>query len=62
MRAFIENKVTEAMVRTCHKCKKNFLKESGCNKMTCTCGATQCYVCRATDIDYDHFDNAENKK
>lgn len=56
MRTFIEKRVTEAMIRKCHRCGKQFVKESGCNKMTCVCGATSCYVCRARDIDYSHFD------
>ncbi|KAK3591594.1 hypothetical protein CHS0354_013776 [Potamilus streckersoni] len=55
MRAYIEERMTEAMLRTCPKCKKNFYKESGCNKMTCVCGTTMCYVCRKANIDYDHF-------
>lgn len=59
MRTYIEARLTEAMIRRCHRCQKAFVKEFGCNKMTCTCGATSCYVCRAKDIDYDHFGNAE---
>ncbi|XP_046338609.2 uncharacterized protein LOC124119946 [Haliotis rufescens] len=55
MRTYIENRISEAMLRTCHRCKKRFFKDSGCNKMTCSCGATSCYVCREPDIDYDHF-------
>lgn len=55
MRTFIENKLSEAMLRTCHNCSKRFMKEIGCNKMTCVCGASMCYVCREPDIDYDHF-------
>ncbi|KAJ8309325.1 hypothetical protein KUTeg_014199 [Tegillarca granosa] len=61
MRTFIETKLSEAMLRTCHKCNKRFYKEHGCNKMTCVCGASMCYVCREPDIDYNHF-NAENKR
>lgn len=57
LRTFIEMKVSEAMLRICPKCKKRFFKQTGCNKMTCTCGTTMCYVCRTPDIDYGHFDN-----
>ncbi|XP_061173242.1 uncharacterized protein LOC133182415 [Saccostrea echinata] len=59
MRTYIEARLTEAMIRRCHVCQKAFVKEFGCNKMTCTCGATSCYVCRAKDIDYDHFTKEE---
>ena len=41
--------------RTCYRCKKKFVKEDGCNKMTCTCGAKMCYVCRQPVTDYMHF-------
>ncbi|XP_033735539.1 uncharacterized protein LOC117324038 [Pecten maximus] len=57
MRTYIETRVTEAMLRKCHRCQKRFIKEEGCNKMTCTCGATQCYSCREEDIGYDHFND-----
>ncbi|XP_070182008.1 E3 ubiquitin-protein ligase RNF216-like isoform X2 [Littorina saxatilis] len=55
MRTFIEKRVTEAMLRKCHNCGKRFVKDTGCNKMTCICGATSCYICRQPDIDYSHF-------
>ncbi|XP_013384323.1 kinesin-related protein 4 [Lingula anatina] len=55
MRTFIENKISEAMLRTCWKCKKRFYKVEGCNKMTCSCGASMCYVCRKPIRDYSHF-------
>ena len=32
-----------------------FLKEEGCNKITCPCKATMCYICRAKNVDYNHF-------
>lgn len=54
-RTFVENKMTEAMIRTCWHCKKRFFKVEGCNKMTCTCGASMCYLCRKPIKDYDHF-------
>ncbi|ELU38545.1 IBR domain-containing protein [Rhizoctonia solani AG-1 IA] len=35
----------------------NFVKESGCNKMTCPgCRSLVCYVCRKIIQGYDHFD------
>ncbi|XP_026284904.2 uncharacterized protein LOC113210921 [Frankliniella occidentalis] len=55
MRTYIENQMTEALVRTCWKCARKFVKEDGCNKMTCQCGALMCYVCRQPVKDYSHF-------
>uniref|UniRef100_A0A183BS81 RING-type domain-containing protein n=1 Tax=Globodera pallida TaxID=36090 RepID=A0A183BS81_GLOPA len=40
----LEKRLSEAVVRNCLKCK-----------VTCRCGANQCYICRENDIDYDHF-------
>lgn len=57
MRTFIENRISEAVMRKCHKCGKSFVKEIGCNKMTCICGATSCYACKKQNIGYDHFNN-----
>ncbi|XP_063911095.1 E3 ubiquitin-protein ligase RNF216-like [Zophobas morio] len=55
MRTFIENKMTESLLRHCWKCSKQFYKDSGCNKMTCHCGAKMCYICGAAINDYSHF-------
>ncbi|KAJ9582255.1 hypothetical protein L9F63_003384 [Diploptera punctata] len=55
MRTVIEDRMTEALVRTCWKCNKKFIKESGCNKMRCKCGALMCYLCRKPVADYTHF-------
>ena len=68
LRTTIEAARSAAMKRVCPKCSLSFVKESGCNKMTCTCGYTMCYLCRQglgqqakggsnphQDYDYSHF-------
>ncbi|KAH6673991.1 hypothetical protein F5X68DRAFT_41181 [Plectosphaerella plurivora] len=55
----IEEAMSAAMIRKCNKCSTPFIKELGCNKMTCTraaCGNVQCYVC-SKSCAYDHFDD-----
>jgi TRIAD3 protein (E3 ubiquitin-protein ligase RNF216) len=53
----VEEAMTAALVRSCNKCTKHFIKESGCNKMSChSCGNLQCYVCSQNIRDYNHFD------
>ncbi|KAJ1300746.1 hypothetical protein OPQ81_002389 [Rhizoctonia solani] len=53
----IEEAMTKALMRNCPKCGQNFVKESGCNKMTCPkCRSLVCYVCRKLIQGYDHFD------
>ncbi|PIL26358.1 hypothetical protein GSI_12114 [Ganoderma sinense ZZ0214-1] len=48
--------MTRALMRNCPKCQKAFIKEMGCNKMTCpNCGTLSCYVCRKVINGYDHF-------
>ena len=56
-RVTLEEAMTQARLRTCYKCKSNFYKTEGCNKMTCSCGAYMCYVCRKpiTNEMYKHF-------
>ena len=51
----VEEAISEAKIRKCYKCHKPFVKSDGCNKITCGCGAKQCYVCRAAIKDYTHF-------
>ncbi|XP_046427261.1 uncharacterized protein LOC124183163 [Neodiprion fabricii] len=54
-RHYLEEKMTEALVRKCYKCSRPFFKDEGCNKMTCPCGATTCYICGEPVKDYKHF-------
>ncbi|KAF7363529.1 hypothetical protein MSAN_01009400 [Mycena sanguinolenta] len=55
-RHVIEEAMTRALMRNCPKCQKSFIKESGCNKMTCpNCFSLSCYVCRQLITGYDHF-------
>ncbi|KAF2884008.1 hypothetical protein ILUMI_22126, partial [Ignelater luminosus] len=55
IRTYIENKMTEALLRKCYKCGISFIKTEGCNKMTCSCGALMCYVCGKPVTNYQHF-------
>ncbi|QRV85512.1 TRIAD3 [Ceratobasidium sp. AG-Ba] len=53
----VEEAMTKALMRNCPKCDQNFIKEAGCNKMTCPkCRSLSCYVCRKVIKGYDHFD------
>ncbi|XP_057330525.1 uncharacterized protein LOC130670913 isoform X2 [Microplitis mediator] len=54
-RKYIEEKMTQALTRTCYQCKRAFFKEEGCNKMTCPCGAMMCYICNQPVNSYNHF-------
>ena len=46
LRATIESARTAALKRTCPRCSLAFIKDSGCNKLTCICGYSMCYICR----------------
>jgi DNA-directed RNA polymerase subunit RPC12/RpoP len=54
-RHVVEEAMTHAFVRKCNKCSKVFLKEDGCNQITCKCGNKQCYVCGMDVEDHAHF-------
>ena len=59
VRRQIEEAMSAAMIRKCNKCSTPFVKEEGCNKMTCTrngCHNVQCYIC-SKSCSYDHFDD-----
>lgn len=55
LRSKIANEMSDALVRECPSCHKRFVKESGCNKMLCSCGTIICYLCRSVITGYDHF-------
>ncbi|KAF2018741.1 hypothetical protein BU24DRAFT_104098 [Aaosphaeria arxii CBS 175.79] len=56
LRHTIEEAKSQALIRKCNKCSNPFIKEYGCNKMTCgKCGNMQCYVCSKNVAAYDHF-------
>ncbi|KAI0776546.1 hypothetical protein BD413DRAFT_469028 [Trametes elegans] len=58
VRHAIEEAMTRALMRNCPKCAKAFVKEYGCNKMTCpNCQSLSCYVCRKLISGYEHFAN-----
>lgn len=46
LRTTVEAARTAAVKRTCPRCGLSFVKSSGCNKLTCFCGYSMCYVCR----------------
>ncbi|KDR78857.1 hypothetical protein GALMADRAFT_224109 [Galerina marginata CBS 339.88] len=55
----IEEAMTRALMRNCPKCQKAFVKDAGCNKMTCpNCHTLSCYVCRKVITGYEHFNQA----
>ena len=59
IRREIEEAMTAALIRRCNKCDTPFIKEEGCNKMTCSrpgCRNIQCYVC-SKSCGYEHFDD-----
>ncbi|KAH0793700.1 IBR domain containing protein [Histomonas meleagridis] len=55
----LEEKMNEAVVRICPKCKTQFVKDEGCNKMECPrCHTWICYWCRKVipkSVGYNHF-------
>jgi len=57
LRTHVELAMSMAVKRVCPRCATSFVKNAGCNKLTCPCGYRMCYVCRR-DIaaeGYRHF-------
>ncbi|KAF1996868.1 hypothetical protein P154DRAFT_442343 [Amniculicola lignicola CBS 123094] len=62
VRHTVEEAKSEALIRNCNNCKSPFVKDEGCNKMTCTkCRNVQCYVCSKNVTDYNHFGSNDNR-
>ena len=69
LRTTVEAARTAAVKRTCPRCGLSFVKSSGCNKLTCICGYSMCYLCRkglgpplvrgVADRPYDDDDDEE---
>lgn len=57
LRTQVEQAMSMAVKRVCPRCNTSFVKNAGCNKLTCPCGYKMCYVCRAdlSDEGYRHF-------
>ena len=55
LRKFVEQQMATALVRTCPQCRMQFHKTEGCNKLTCVCRTSMCYICREEIQGYDHF-------
>ncbi|KAL1986976.1 hypothetical protein VTN96DRAFT_5132 [Rasamsonia emersonii] len=54
----VEEAMSEALIRTCPRCKINIIKENGCNKLQCVkCHCLICDVCKKdiTREGYNHF-------
>jgi len=53
-RVALEEAMTAIVVCAC-TCGRTFVKEAGCNKMTCACGKYMCNACKTTIGGYQHF-------
>ncbi|KXJ92483.1 hypothetical protein Micbo1qcDRAFT_162786 [Microdochium bolleyi] len=59
LRVQVEQAMAMAVKRVCPRCNTSFVKNGGCNKLTCPCGYKMCYVCRkdigGSTEGYQHF-------
>lgn len=46
LRLVKEQAASNAIKRQCPECGLSFVKDNGCNKITCRCGYVMCFVCR----------------
>ena len=57
-----EEAMTQSLLRSCPKCGISFLKETGCNLMTCpSCSQKMCYICKMAVPGYAHFNGSSNR-
>jgi hypothetical protein len=47
--------MTKAFLQKCNNCQLPFVKEEGCNMITCSCENIQCFVCSQNIDGHDHF-------
>ncbi|KAJ4986687.1 ring finger domain-containing protein [Stagonosporopsis vannaccii] len=56
LRHVVEEAMSAALIRKCNNCQRPFIKDYGCNKMSCShCGNKQCYLCSKDVNNYEHF-------
>ncbi|GAA5901660.1 hypothetical protein JCM6882_006034 [Rhodosporidiobolus microsporus] len=58
LRLAVEAAMSAAVARRCDRCGAGVVKEGGCNKVTCRCGAAYCWACREAvppSVGYRHF-------
>ena len=57
----VEEAMSEALIRRCNVCGQAFVKDGGCNQMTCSCGNSQCFVCSQNVDGHDHFEQSDGE-
>ena len=54
------DRANKSPIKNCPWCKVRIEKVSGCNKMTCRCGQSFCWICGSRISGYDHFSQGGN--
>lgn len=57
----VEEAMSAALIRRCNVCGQSFVKDGGCNQMTCSCGNSQCFVCSQNVDGHDHFEQSDGE-
>ncbi|XP_014219500.1 E3 ubiquitin-protein ligase RNF216-like [Copidosoma floridanum] len=56
-RLFIEEQMSKGLIHCCHKCQRPFVKQRGCNFMTCPfCLVSWCHICKQPTNNHTHAD------